>query len=165
MSLFGDILGTVFSSFGGDNVTWYCDGCHAVLNEQIGFNTDSGTWVCTECGDLNDVTSDNVFESEEAYQRSMGIPRCPYCGGMVIGDAPDATRYFNCNSCDERFYLEGGELVSVFARGKSSSSRTCENCGMSMDGGEYVAPWENGNNPDGYVKCPHCRHVNFIYED
>ncbi|GEM_PF-3545240 len=33
--------------------------------------------------------------------------------------------------------------------------RICENCGQKMVGGSYTAPWENGNNPDGYVKCPH----------
>ena len=46
-------------------------------------------WTCTECGFINDVTSDNVYESEEDYQQSMEIPRCPICGGMVQGDAPD----------------------------------------------------------------------------
>ena len=165
MGLFGSILRGVVSSFGNSGVTWYCDGCNAVLNEQAGFNTSTGTWICTRCGESNDVSPDNVFSSEEEYQAYMGIPRCPYCGGMVVGDAPDATYWFNCPNCRERFYLEGGELISPFDSRRSRSSRTCENCGRSLAGGEYVAPWENGNNPDGYIKCPHCSHVNFIYED
>lgn len=59
MSLFGNILKGL-SSLGGDNIIWYCDGCHSVLNEQDRFNTASGTWRCTECGFINAVTSDNV---------------------------------------------------------------------------------------------------------
>lgn len=165
MGLFGDILSGIASSFGESNVTWYCDGCHSVLNEQPGFSTSTGSWECAECGEINDVTDANIFNSEEEYQSQMGIPRCPSCGGMVVGDAPDATYWFNCTNCGERFYLEDGELISPFDWSRSRSSRTCENCGESLSGGEYTAPWENGNNPDGYIKCPHCRHVNFLYDD
>lgn len=41
--------------------TWHCDYCDAILNEQPGFSTISGTWVCTECGALNDVSDDNIL--------------------------------------------------------------------------------------------------------
>ena len=150
---------------GGDDVTWYCDGCNSVLNDQPGFNTSSARWTCTECGYDNDVTFDNVYASEEDYQEAMGIPRCPYCGGMVKGDAPDAQYWFNCTSCGERFYLEDGELISPFDRSRRKSNKTCANCGQSLSGGEYTAPWENGNNPDGYIKCPHCGYVNFEWDD
>lgn len=164
MSLFGNFF-KGYSSFDDYNVTWYCDGCHSILNEQDGFNTDDGTWTCTECGFTNDVTSNNIYESEEDYQESMGIPRCPMCGGIVEGDAPDATHWFNCTSCGERFYLEDGELIGSFERTAQSFSRTCVNCGQPLDGGEYTAPWENGNNPNGYIKCPHCGHINFDWDD
>lgn len=135
------------------------------MNEQDGFNTDSGIWTCTECGYVNDVSSDNVYESDEDYQDAMGIPRCPSCGGMVQGDAPDATYWFNCQSCGERFYLEGGELISTFDTSRNNSGRICSNCGQSLSGGGYTAPLENRNNPDGYVKCPHCGYVNFEWDD
>lgn len=59
------------------------------------------------------------------------------------------------------FYLEGGELISPFDRRSQNSGRTCSNCGQSLNGGEYTAPWENGNNSDGYVKCPHCGYIDF----
>ena len=164
MGLFGSILKGLFSS--GDNDTiWHCDGCNAILNEQDGFNTDSGTWICAECGFVNDVTPDNGYESEEDYQESMGIPRCPNCGGMVQGDAPDATYWFNCKSCGERFYLEDGELISPFDSSRQNSGRICSNCGQSLNGGEYTAPWENGNNSEGYVTCPHCGYTNFEWDD
>lgn len=90
---------------------------------------------------------------------------CPQCGRRMKSDWPDKSRYFNCGSCGDRFFLEDdGQLVNVFDR-HSSGGRTCENCGQSMSGGEYTAPWENGNNPDGYIKCPHCGHVNFLWDD
>ena len=153
----------IFDSFGSD-VTWYCDGCNSVLNDQEGFNTYSGTWECTECGHINDVTDNNVYSSEEEYQESMGIPRCPYCGGMVHGDAPDATYWFNCNDCGTRFYLENGELKDPFDRSNYNSGRTCINCGQSLDGGTYVGKWEEGNS-NAYVLCPHCNCPNYDYSD
>ena len=37
---------------------------------------------------------------------------------------------------------------------------TCEKCGWSLDGGEYVLPWEDDDNEYGYIICPHCKHEN-----
>lgn len=165
MGLFGSVLKGITSLGDSKYITWHCDGCHSTLNDQDGFNTTSGTWVCTECGFKNDVTASNTFNSEMEYQEAMGIPRCPSCGGMVQGDAPDATYWFNCKSCGERFYLEDGELVSPYNRNRRTSSRTCSNCGQPLSGGEYTAPWENGNNSDGYTKCPHCGYTNFDWDD
>ena len=164
MSIFGSIFGSISSSFRSSNITWYCDGCHAVMNDQPGFDTSTGIWECTECGELNDVTDDNVFGSEEEYQTHMGIPRCPICGGMVVGDAPDATYWFNCPNCNVRFCLKDGELCDPFAPDEESG-RTCEYCGKSLSGGEFAAPWEDGDNPCGYVRCPHCWQKNYFFED
>lgn len=46
-------------------VFWFCDDCEAYLNVQPGFDTESGVWVCTECGYENDVTSNNVILGDE----------------------------------------------------------------------------------------------------
>lgn len=89
--------------------------------------------------------------------------KCPYCDTRLRGDYPDKTRYFNCEPCRMRFYLEDdGTLVDVFHRQPVEGGLECENCGQSLIGGEYVAAWENGNNPDAYIKCPHCGNVNFL---
>lgn len=162
MSFFGKLLEGL-GQCTNSSITWHCDSCNCILNNQPGFNTDSGKWICAECGFENDVSENNVYTSEYEYQSSMGILSCPICGGHVTGDAPDATYYFNCDDCGSRFCLENGELVSVFSRRKKKS--LCQNCGMDMAGAIYTSPWENGNNPDGYVKCPHCGYVNFIYDD
>lgn len=51
-----------------DYVDWFCDSCDANLNRQPGFTIASGTWTCTECGAVNDVTDDNILdEDEETY--------------------------------------------------------------------------------------------------
>ena len=43
------------------------------------------------------------------------------------------------------------------------NSGECENCGLSLNGGDYHAPWEDGDNEYGYVECPHCSHKNVRY--
>ena len=165
MSLLGNIFNGLSSLGKNNDVTWYCDGCNSVLNNQEGFNTNTETWTCTECGFENDVTSSNIYESEEDYQNAMGIPKCPTCGGMVKGDAPDATYWFNCKTCGERYRLIDGRLISTWEEIDNSNAKKCANCGESLQGGEYTAPWENGNNSDGYIKCPHCGYINFDWDD
>lgn len=64
-----------------EEIDWYCDGCDAHLNRQEGFNTSTGSWECTRCGYINDVTEDNILSEEEAddlYQEE-----CPKCGGHM----------------------------------------------------------------------------------
>lgn len=39
---------------------WYCDGCKTLMNSQPGFTASNGVWICTECGYVNDVTSNNI---------------------------------------------------------------------------------------------------------
>lgn len=43
---------------------WYCDNCHASLDEQSGFDSDTDhgfTWVCTECGQTNYINGHNIL--------------------------------------------------------------------------------------------------------
>lgn len=42
------------------DIDWICDGCGCYLNNQRGFTTRKGHWVCKECGFDNDVTENNV---------------------------------------------------------------------------------------------------------
>lgn len=45
-----------------DEHDWYCDNCDNYLNDQTGFSTFGGTWRCTECGFLNDVSLNNTLD-------------------------------------------------------------------------------------------------------
>ena len=52
------------------NCEWYCDNCDAHLNNQSGFTAAFGSWKCSECGYVNDVTEDNILTGdEEEFQR------------------------------------------------------------------------------------------------
>lgn len=44
------------------SVDWYCDSCGALLNNQSGFDTSTGEWVCAQCGTSNDVSDGNIKE-------------------------------------------------------------------------------------------------------
>lgn len=37
------------------------------------------------------------------------------------------------------------------------------NCGMSLRGGYLMLPWEDDDNPNTYIICPHCRYKNTVY--
>lgn len=43
---------------------WYCDSCRAHMNDQFGFTTVLDTWTCTECGEDNDVSENNIIPEE-----------------------------------------------------------------------------------------------------
>ena len=47
----------------------------------------------------------------------------------------------------------------------SDGGRTCVKCGQSLRGGIYTAPWEDDDNPDGYIECPYCGTRNYEWDD
>ena len=53
-----------------EGVAWYCDECGALLNRQSGFSDSYDSWVCTECGHSNGLTEDDIYDSEEDYEKS-----------------------------------------------------------------------------------------------
>lgn len=108
------------------------------------------------------LIDDNMYENTGAYQKVEGSLRCPICGGIVKGDAPDEEYWFNCKPCGERFCLEDGELITLRERSNRHNNKKCLNCGQSLKGEGYIGAWEDGNNSDGYIECPHCGHVNFL---
>lgn len=76
MSFLGDFL----EAISPDECDWHCDECDAYLNDQPGFTTATGEWICTECGAVNDVTEDNILYISD--DDGDGIPEgCAACGG------------------------------------------------------------------------------------
>ena len=95
------------------DTTWYCDGCDAELNRQEGFSSTSGTWICTKCGYLNNVTNENKLSEEEAEDQASFQTECPSCGGhMCIGQGYAKTVYV-CEDCGKEAWYddESGLLV------------------------------------------------------
>lgn len=70
-------------------IDWYCDGCGCYMNDQTGFNTDSGRWKCTNCGYDNDVTDGNVTK------KRVHVFRCKKMGWAGSEECVwfDATQY------------------------------------------------------------------------
>lgn len=65
------------------DIDWYCDKCDSCLNDQSGFSTSGGTWICKNCGYPNDVTYGNVLWDNETLD-SMTTDEL-----MEISDACD----------------------------------------------------------------------------
>lgn len=42
-------------------------------------------------------------------------------------------------------------------------TQQCIACQRDLSGGELTLPWEDGNNPNAYVTCPHCGEENIVY--
>ena len=45
-----------------NDCAWICDYCAAYMNNQPGFNVSDGTWTCSECGTVNDVSENNIVD-------------------------------------------------------------------------------------------------------
>ncbi|MBU3100703.1 MULTISPECIES: hypothetical protein [Clostridium] len=83
---------------------------------------------------------------------------CPRCGATMHGDG----ERFECPNCTNGgvYFMEDGELVDSLDRGRGRSGRTCISCQNSLDGGVRTAEWEDGDNAEAYITCPHCRYHN-----
>ena len=113
------------------DVTQYCDECDAELNRQSGFDTWSGTWICSACGCLNDVSENNILSEEDAESAADNQVDCPICGGHMRRDGYSWDEYI-CEDCgleatlndygvlvyqsdeDDDHYGDDGELLSVY---------------------------------------------------
>lgn len=52
-------------------IEWYCDQCRAHLNEQEGFDDHLPEWTCTQCGYINPIGIDQIYETEEDYRHGV----------------------------------------------------------------------------------------------
>lgn len=93
-------------------------------------------------------------------------PTCDCCGSKMTEF--DGCWWFTCPECGNRVRKNDdgswNRENEVFGNPSSSNADTCANCGYSLKGGSYTAAWVNGNNPDGYIKCPHCGYANFQWD-
>ena len=55
-------------------------------------------------------------------------------------------------SIESQWRLSGGKQME-----------DCISCGQSLRGGELTLPWEDGDNPEAYIVCPHCGEKNTVY--
>ena len=64
-------------------VRWFCDECGACLNKQSGFEDWYSSWTCTKCGHVNSISEDEIYESEEDYERHKNEDKST---GSFLGD-------------------------------------------------------------------------------
>lgn len=88
-----------------------------------------------------------------------GFPVCRSCGTLMTDF--DGVFWYSCPECGNSVRIADGIVTWQNEIGKSNSFIKCSNCGENLSGSEYTAPWENGNNPDGYYRCRHCGAINF----
>lgn len=91
-------------------------------------------------------------------------PVCNKCGTTMTEF--DGWAWYTCPNCDNSVRILDGKVIGqdeIFGPESAvNSNRKCQYCGESLSGAPYTEPWEDGNNADGYVKCPHCGKINFF---
>lgn len=93
------------------------------------------------------------------------FPICK-CGAKMTEYDDDA--WYTCPSCGNAIRRnEDGSFTwqSEIFNNKSNTNKKCVNCQESLSDSPYTAPWEDGNNSDGYFKCSNCGYINFQWED
>lgn len=121
-----------------DGVGWFCDGCGAYLNKQSGFSDWYSIWTCTECGHVNNLSEDEIYESEEAYQASRKEEESEEDDdgddGYGYGEEWQYDHPRRCKCCDRLLNKQDGfeEWLGYF---------TCEKCG-------YYNEWSTDDEDD-----------------
>jgi len=90
---------------------YFCPNCGAILNDQLGFDPDAGTWTCTECG--THLMDDDVYEGDSFEGVAW---YCDNCGALLNRQAgfSDTCGTWTCTECyhsnpinDDDEYSEG----------------------------------------------------------
>ena len=143
-TLYGDDIAETMEQF--DGVVWYCDSCGAVLSKQSGFYDSCGTWYCTECGHANRISEDEIYESEEDYQKSKKEYECPYCGSKLNDQYSfdEDSDTHTCTCCDTTLYKDDDEYKIQYRcpncdailndqwRFFEDQYYTCDECGKKL---------------------------------
>jgi hypothetical protein len=87
---------------------------------------------------------------------------CYICDSPMHEDGEDRYECSNPN-CTVVSFRKNGEIISNFEIWHGRKGGTCESCRQSLDRGVFSLPWEDGDNPNAYVKCPNCGHDNIKY--
>ena len=85
-----------------ETITWICDECEAVLNDQDGFNEECAEWKCTKCGFINQICESEIYLSEDEFQEAKKNPLRGLSNEDVI----------RLSSYQDIEYFEVGNLLS-----------------------------------------------------
>lgn len=134
-----------------------CDNVARIVSVVYGAKDSNDSTSSAECADFGETIDSNDSE----------YPVCDSCGSSMTEF--DGCWWYSCPKCGNRVKKNGDGSFTweqeIFGQSSKSNTRECTNCRRSLAGGIHTLPWENDNNPDGYVKCPHCGYINFDWDD
>ena len=129
----------------------------SIVSVVYGLKDSNDSTSSAECTDFGETFDSNDSE----------YPVCDCCGSSMTEF--DGCWWYSCPECGNSVKKNGDGSFTwqreIFGQSSKSNTRECTNCRRSLAGGIHTLPWENDNNPDGYVKCPHCGYINFDWED
>lgn len=158
-TLYGNDIESTMENYEG--VVWYCDSCNAILNKQSGFDDSLPYWDCTECGHRNEISEDQIYESQEDYENSKKQYSCPNCGANLNNQYLfDEDNEYTCSDCDTDLYKSDNVYKVLYKCPECSSTLndqtffneddeyTCSRCNTDLykSSGEYKVAYH----------CPEC---------
>lgn len=161
-TLYGGDIESTMENY--DGVVWYCDSCNAILNKQSGFDDSLPYWDCTECGHRNEISEDQIYESQEDYENSKKQYTCPNCEANLNDQYLfDEDSEYRCDDCRTELYKNGDEYEILY-RCPSCNSILNEQYSFDADA-EYTCSrcnidlYKNGNEYEVLYKCPECHAI------
>ncbi len=103
---------------------YFCPNCGAILNDQPGFDSDSGTWTCQECGKFlmdDDIYSGDRFDGVAWY--------CDDCGALLnrqLGFS-DSCDTWTCDECGHINRISEDAILNA-----DEDCIECPNCGANL---------------------------------
>jgi Zn finger protein HypA/HybF involved in hydrogenase expression len=153
-----------------------CENCRSIRREKMLKRMQAAATIAAGAATIikathdirqkTSVSSDDSIDNHAPLRLDDEYPVCKSCGAKMTEF--DGWAWYTCPDCGDSVRIIDGVTTwrdEIFGRSAHNSGKTCSNCGRSLSGGSYTLPWEEGNNPDGYIKCPHCGFINFEWED
>lgn len=170
------------ADFLDDFVFWFCDGCNAYLNAQLGFDRKGSHWVCSQCGFDNDITSENLCGQCKdcgVVLKNPDAAICPECKIIRLQKTKvllDATSEV-CFALSDVTRSEGN-TSEIYPHAnnkehddeKEGTEMKCANCGNA----DMSSLWDEGDTiycsichhrtsvatgEDDVVECPYCHRM------
>lgn len=128
-------------------IDWHCDNCNCLMNNQDGFNTSTGRWVCSQCGYENDVSEHNIVKHK------VHVFKCKKMGY----DEEEVGIWFDADVYSERdaksqFHERYGETKK--SNGEYYPFTYFEYEGEKFFDVEYVGLFDEDNLPHGFSGFP-----------
>ena len=112
---------------------YFCPNCNAILNDQLGFDPDCGTWTCTECGKT--LYGDDVEETIEKYEGVVWY--CDSCGAVLNKQLGfyDSCGTWYCTECGNANSINDNEIYESEKEYQSQRPiYECPYCGEELNG-------------------------------